>query len=245
MPITNVANMEFINTGDGWSLKSGASSARKLTLTSGDVTIAGGGTVTYSFPTPASGTSETLVGRTSTDTLTNKTITDSTNTVSAKQLFAVALASAISTNGQVYIYQSSSTSFIPKNGLRQFSGVFHTALTPTAGLDNAVIQIPYDGTTSVSYTLKRIWVRAETSSGSASTFRFERMQQSSTGTWSATTTIYATGTTDYTFTSANEYSSTSFTSTTVSSGDKLRIRWSAVGSGLANVTVTLFMEESI
>jgi hypothetical protein len=61
---------------DGFQI-TGGTTARVLSLSGADVTIVGAGTNVYAFPVAA----DTLVGRTSTDTFTNKTIADSTNTL--------------------------------------------------------------------------------------------------------------------------------------------------------------------
>lgn len=63
---------------DGLDISGGITS-RKLTLSGGDISIAGGGTNTMTIPAA----SDTLVGRASTDTLTNKSISGATNTLAS------------------------------------------------------------------------------------------------------------------------------------------------------------------
>lgn len=75
MPTNNSGNQKYTNNADGWDL-SGGTTARKLTVTGADITVTGSGTNVYTFPAAT----DTLVGRTSTDTLTNKTLTSPTLT---------------------------------------------------------------------------------------------------------------------------------------------------------------------
>lgn len=74
----NSANQDFTNNADGWD-QSGGTTSRKLTVTGADVAITGSGTNTYTFPSAA----DTLVGRASTDTLTNKRVTQRVLALSA------------------------------------------------------------------------------------------------------------------------------------------------------------------
>jgi len=68
MTTTNAAGLVVTNNADGF-LIGGGTIERDLTVTGGNVTLTGGGSNTFTFPAA----SDTLVGRTSTDTLTNKT----------------------------------------------------------------------------------------------------------------------------------------------------------------------------
>lgn len=77
----NSAGQDYTNNADGFTL-GGGSTQRNLSLTGADVTITGSGSNTYNFPS----SSDTLVGRDSTDTLKNKDLTDSSNTLPAVDL---------------------------------------------------------------------------------------------------------------------------------------------------------------
>ena len=69
MATNNSNNNEFTNNADGFTL-AGGTTKRELTLTGTDITLTGSGSNTYTYPSAT----DTLVGRASTDTLTNKTI---------------------------------------------------------------------------------------------------------------------------------------------------------------------------
>lgn len=77
MTTNNAANQKFTNNTDGFDI-AGGTTPRKLTITGGDISATGTGSNVYTFPT----STDTLVGRASTDTLTNKTINASNNTIS-------------------------------------------------------------------------------------------------------------------------------------------------------------------
>lgn len=72
----NSSNQDFTNNTDGFTL-GGGTTKRKITVTNGDVTVTGGGSNDYTMPVA----SDTLVGRSSTDNLTNKTIDGNLNTI--------------------------------------------------------------------------------------------------------------------------------------------------------------------
>ncbi len=67
----NSSNNNYTNNSDGWDLTGGTTTKRKLTISGGDVAIAGTGSAVITFP----GSTDTLVGRATSDTLTNKRIT--------------------------------------------------------------------------------------------------------------------------------------------------------------------------
>lgn len=75
MAQNNGSNQDFTNQSDGFILGGGVTE-RKLTVTGGNPTINGGGANTYTMPSAT----DTLVGRASTDTLTNKSISSASNT---------------------------------------------------------------------------------------------------------------------------------------------------------------------
>jgi len=64
----NSINLDITNNADGFDI-AGGTTERKLTFTGADITLTGSGTNTYTYPS----SSDTLVARASTDTLTNKT----------------------------------------------------------------------------------------------------------------------------------------------------------------------------
>lgn len=70
MATNNSVNLQVTRNADGFDI-SGGTTARKMTVTSGDITLTGGGGYTYTFPP----VTDTLVSLTSTAALTNKTLT--------------------------------------------------------------------------------------------------------------------------------------------------------------------------
>lgn len=76
MSTNNSINSTYANNADGFSL-TGGTTPRTLLLTAGNVSLSAGGSNTYTMPAAT----DTLVGRASTDTLTNKSISGSTNTL--------------------------------------------------------------------------------------------------------------------------------------------------------------------
>jgi hypothetical protein len=73
MATNNSENSQFLNNADGFAL-GGGTTARTLTLTGGNATVTASGSNVYTMPAAT----DTLVGRASTDTLTNKTLTSPT-----------------------------------------------------------------------------------------------------------------------------------------------------------------------
>lgn len=90
----NSSNIDFTKNADGYTLK-GGTTKRGLTLTGGDVTITGTGANTFTFPSA----SDTLVGRTSTDTMSNKTITFAAGTAGQAPLTLTSTATLETTPG--------------------------------------------------------------------------------------------------------------------------------------------------
>ncbi len=93
----------------------------KLTLSNGSVATtllpSASGNVTLTFPS----TTDTFVGRDSTDTLTNKTITGTTNTVDANNLrngstWAVSLSGSAPTNNQILTYNGTNAVWQTNSG---------------------------------------------------------------------------------------------------------------------------------
>lgn len=131
-----------------------------------------------------------------------------------------------------------------------------TAYNPTVGADSAVYMIPYsygDGTSSVTYRLRRADCRVETSSTVGSTFSIEKysinagigtfaFSTSSTGSttniMSAPLTIAGLGTHE-TFTT-----SFAFAGSLITSGDKVRLNFSGVSAIHQNFSISLTMEQN-
>ena len=104
----NSNNQDYTNNADGFALGGGATK-RKLTLTGGDVTLTGSGSNTHTFPSA----SDTLVGRNSTDTLTNKNLTSGTNTFPTFNQNTTGSAATLTTsrNFQTNLASTSATGF--------------------------------------------------------------------------------------------------------------------------------------
>jgi hypothetical protein len=74
----NAGDQKFTNSSDGFVL-GGGTTERDLTVTGGNLTLTGSGSATLTFPS----SSDTIAGLAATQTFTNKTITDSSNTIGA------------------------------------------------------------------------------------------------------------------------------------------------------------------
>lgn len=134
---------------------------------------------------------------------------------------------------------------------------FAAGLNPSAGADSAVYEIPFsyaDGTTSVTYRMRRAHVRVETASATGSSFRIEKYAYSggtgvslfSTTSTGSTTNILAApliigGATTY------EASTTTFAGThiTAVSGDKLRLNFLAASASQFSFSISLIMEQDL
>jgi len=120
---------------------------------------------------------------------------------------------------------------------------FCTGYTPTAsGADTNVIRIPdspTDGSTALTYVPKEYHIRVETPSAGTSTIRLEKYTGTSAFSGTAVTTLSISGGSTY------EVQSTYFVGAgaALTSGDKLRINFTALNATHANFSVTLELEE--
>lgn len=133
---------------------------------------------------------------------------------------------------------------------RPLSITFMADYTPTAtGGDKCEVIVPYsptDGTTSLTYNLRRLQAHLGTTSSSGSvTMKLEKSNaNSSTAFGSGTVTNMQTGGDLSIAASSYDGSNTTWSTSTVSSGDKLRINVTGLGTGTADWTVYLILEES-
>jgi len=126
---------------------------------------------------------------------------------------------------------------------------FSAGFTPAAaGADTVILRVPEsatDGTTVLTYNLRRFQVRVETPSTGSSRLQLER-SSTDTGTF----TLAATGSSHIgglgvTIVGAGIYltSVTSFSGTLVTSGNLLRLNWTLLNATHANFSVQLLLEE--
>jgi hypothetical protein len=132
---------------------------------------------------------------------------------------------------------------------RPISLQFSAGFTPlAAGPDNVVIRVPEsstDGTTVLTYNLRRFQVRVETPSAGSSRLQLER-SSTDTGTF----TLAATGSSHIggfgvTIAGAGIYltSVTTFSGSLVTSGNLFRLNWTLLNATHANFSVNLLLEE--
>jgi hypothetical protein len=126
---------------------------------------------------------------------------------------------------------------------------FASGFTPlAAGPDNVLIRVPEsanDGTTILTYNLRRFQVRVETPSAGSSRLQLER-SSTDTGVF----TLAATGSSHIggsgvTITGAGIYltSVSTFSGSLVTSGNLLRLNWTLLNATHANFSVNLILEE--
>jgi hypothetical protein len=126
---------------------------------------------------------------------------------------------------------------------------FASGFTPlAAGPDNVVIRVPEsanDGTTILTYNLRRFQVRVETPSAGSSRLQLER-SSTDTGVF----TLAATGSSHIggsgvTITGAGIYltSVSTFSGSLVTSGNLLRLNWTLLNATHANFSINLILEE--
>ena len=113
MATNNSNNNTYTNNADGFAL-AGGTTARTLTLTAGNVTLSAGGANTYTMPSAT----DTLVGRVSTDTLTNKDLSSTTNTFATSALGYAQILADITTTSTTQV---------------QATGLTVTVTVPTGG----------------------------------------------------------------------------------------------------------------
>lgn len=128
---------------------------------------------------------------------------------------------------------------------------FGAGFTPTTGLDSVSLSIPYanDGSTSLTYTIKRVEVRTETEPGASGlAFYFER-HTAGNATWTSANTIKGAASANFSV-AQNNYSAafTTITSSSgnngeVSSGNYLRVNFASVGAA-ANVSISIMIQEN-
>ena len=118
-----------------------------------------------------------------------------------------------------------------------------SGFTPTAsGADTNIIRVPdspTDGTTALTYIPKELHVRVETPSAGTSTIQLEKYTGTSAFSGTAISTISISGGAVY------EVQGSAFANAglALTSGDKLRINFTALNATHANFSVTLEMEE--
>jgi|694.fasta_scaffold57874_2 hypothetical protein len=121
---------------------------------------------------------------------------------------------------------------------------FCTGYTPTAsGADTNVIRIPdsaTDGTTALTYIPREFHIRVETPSAGTSTIQLEKYTGTSAFSGTAVTSLSITGGAVY------EVQSSVFAAAglALTSGDKMRINFTALNATHANFSVTLELEEN-
>lgn len=132
---------------------------------------------------------------------------------------------------------------------RPLNVYFANGYTPTvAGADSAVFRIPEssdDGTTVLTYVLKRFTYRVETPSAGQSRIQIER-SSSDTGAFAlAATGSSHLGGLGLTISGAGIYitSTTSFAGTLVTSGNLLRLNWTLLNATHANFSAQLILQE--
>jgi len=152
----NAIGLDVNKNADGFDIAGGTTS-RKLTLTGGDLTLTNGGGGTYTFP----GSSTTLVGTDSLQTLTNKTISTASNTI------IVPISDLASSGSPVTFSQAAfDTTFSHTTGLFAFSWSGNTST-------NSMFKISSTNTSATGYLLD---VVADNTGSSIKPFRIQARQ---------------------------------------------------------------------
>lgn len=134
--------------------------------------------------------------------------------------------------GQTMVQYDTDTTYIYSNGTWRPLGAakiglafFNGASFPAAGTHTVEVRVPYDRDGSIAtFTLDELWARRDVASAADTTFTLEKY--SGTGAFAATTVATVT-------IAAGHYedTSTTFAVATLTSNDKLRIVFTAVGAG--------------
>lgn len=238
-------NLDVRSNADGFQL-SGGTTPRTLSLTGGDVTMTGSGSFTYTYP----GASTTLVGTDVAQTLSKKTW--AANTTSDPS-FLITASSAVNvsspTDGMVWYngtnlnFRHGSTTRDLTRPRRQILVTFCSGYTPSGtGADTIVFRVPEspaDGTTSLAYNVRRLQIRVETADAGTSSVQVER----STGSGSFSASNMMSSALSISGGGTYEANTQTFSTTSVNSGDKMRLNFTAV-AGHEDFTVTLLLEEA-
>ena len=122
---------------------------------------------------------------------------------------------------------------------------FCAGFTPSAsGVDSAVLRIPdsaTDGTTALTYNVREFFIRVETASAGTSSVQLE--YYTGTGAFSATGNMM---TSALSISGANTYesSTTTFSQATLTSGNKVRLNFTALDGTHTNFFIQLLLEEN-
>jgi hypothetical protein len=126
--------------------------------------------------------------------------------------------------------------------------VLASSFTPSAtGGDTGPFIVPHakDGTTSVTYNVKRVYFRVETPSSGSSTIQIEKY--TGTGAYSGTSMLSGgmtlSGSSTYEAYALQSSTTPTITTTTVASGDKVRFNFTALDATHANFTIEVLLEK--
>lgn len=122
---------------------------------------------------------------------------------------------------------------------------FCAGFTPSAsGVDSAVLRIAdsaTDGTTALTYNVREFFIRVETASAGTSSVQLE--YYTGTGAFSATGNMMASAL-SISGASTYESSTTTFSQTTLTSGNKVRLNFTALDGTHTNFFIQLLLEEN-
>jgi hypothetical protein len=122
---------------------------------------------------------------------------------------------------------------------------FCAGFTPSAsGVDSVVLRIPdspADGSTALTYNVRELFIRVETASAGTSSVQIE--YYNGTGAFSATGNMMASAL-SISGASTYEASTTTFSQTTLSSGNKVRLNFTALDGTHTNFFIQLLLEEN-